>query len=762
MDKKAENATSSDVSNIRHMKQRLSNRRWLIERNWWGSLLFYLGQQWIVYDNNSRRWKQRRISPSVPTPITNYFRSTIDTVKSAIAQHEPRYVGVPTRDDARAVAAASSTDAQLQIILKEGRFERARARALDWMMLTGNSFMETVWDNSDDTGLQPVPKEICLNCGKMYSAVDLDPEVPTCPKDGGMLVESATEYEWIPRGEIRFDVFSPFEIFLDPVIEDLEEQPFIIVAQSFTEEQIKARWNVDAKGGLATATEGSSLLNKDSIAAIMPGVTPGSPYSMSAGGDMMTKRVVVYRAFIKNHPEYPKGAYIAMTTNGVLLEKKDEYPWRRGNGLGRKYYPITHFKFGTVPGRAWGFSPADDLLPKQYQLNKAESLMTMIMSRMANPVWMIPAMSNPSRITGDVGVQIEYTPVGGAKPERMGGVEAPQSLVKYIQDIRQSFDELSGAFAAIRGRPMGSRTPVGTVQQLNQAGFGRWATVFNQLELGYQEIAVKSLETWRQNAHTPRVQAIKDQVGGYTFKEFQGADWDDGVEVEVEAGSTRPHNQQEKMQMYMQLAQVGVLDFMDEAQKVKMLEDLGMINMKPGVEEDTKHAYKENQQFMEWARQGMEQLSMVQDPMMKQMMAQQMSAQAPMMVIPIVDDHAVHFLTHRRLAMTDDFKTLPPEFQNMWYMHMMQHKMDILGSKILNMPMNPQGAGSPAAMQGGGPGGGGGLPPQGRNAEAQKGQGGTGRPPGSGKPGSSPGGGSAHAASTKEMQGGQSNPNHNT
>lgn len=734
--KEPKDATSKDQAFIYEIKRRLSQRRWLIERNWWGNILFHLGQQWVIYDNNSRRWKQRRLSPSVPTPITNYFRSTLDTVKSAIAQHEPRYVGIPTRDDARAVAAAASTDAQLSIILKEGGFERVRARMLDWLLLTGNAFQEVVWDNSDDTGLEAVPVEVCADCGAEYDdPTKYDPSVPSCQKCGGMLIESADKFTWVPRGEIRFDIISPFEMYLDPVIEEIEDQPFIVLAQSYTEEQVKDIWGYDVEGGMATGTQDSSMVHKESIAQISPGVATGSPYGASAGGDMLTKRVVVFRAFVKRHKEYPDGCYIAMTGNGKLLEKKAPYPWKTRAGAGRKFYPIVHYKFGTVTGRAWGYSPADDMLPKQYQLNKAESMMTMIMSRMANPIWLIPANTNPSRITGDIGVQIEYTPVGGAAPTRVPGSEAPQSLVKYIADIRQSFDELSGAFAAVRGRPMGSRTPVGTVQSLQERGFGRWATVFDGLETGYQDMATKSLEVWRQNAHSPRVQAIRDAIGGFTFAEFMGADWDDGVEVQVEAGSTRPHTQSEKLQMYMQLGQVGALDFMDEAQKIKMLEDLGMINMRPGVEEDTKHAYKENAQFMEWARQTQEQLQAVPDPQVQEIMAEQMSLAMPVKVVPIVDDHAVHFLTHRRLALTDEFKSLPLAIQNAWYMHMMQHKADIQMSKALNAPMTP-----PAPSQ------------------AMSGASSPGGKPGAG---SGKGGGSPHAAPTREMQGGESNPHKN-
>lgn len=706
---------------IRDIKDRLGKRRWLQERNWWGNILYHLGQQWVMYDQDARRWRQRRLSPSTPTPITNLFRATIDTIKSAIAQHEPRYLGVPLRDDARAVAAAAATDLHLQVLMREGRFETARRRMLDWLLLTGNGFIEATWDHSDETGLDAVPLEICADCMTANDPTKIDPANPVCDNCGSpFLVESTDQFMWAPRGEMRFGVLSPFEMYLDPAIDELEDQPFILVVQSFTQEQVHQIWGKEIEGGPGSEYAGTSVQHQLGIASIAPGAS-----QHATTGDPADKRVVVYRLYCKYHKDMPKGGYVAMTSTGKLLEKKTPYPYKTRAGNGKNFYPLIHFRFGTVGGRAWGYTPADDLQPKQYQLNKAESLLTMIMARMANPVWLIPANTNPSRISGEIGVQIEYTPVGGAAPSRVPGSEAPQSLVKYIEDIRTSFDELSGAFAAVRGRSMGSRTPVGTVQSLQERGFGRWATVFQGLEEGYQDLAKKSLEVWRQNAKSPRILAIKNAVGAFTFQEFIGADWDDGVQVEVEAGSTRPHTQQEKMQSYVELAQIGVLDFMDEAQKVKMLEDLGMINMRPGVEEDQKDAFKENAKFMEWARQQAEQLQAIMDPEMQMMAAQQMAVTLPVRVVPIVDDHAVHFLTHRRLAQTDEFQALPEPIKAAWYMHMMQHQGDVMASKILKMAMQPQGQ------------------------------------PGDGKAGAPPGGGSANQASEKQNAGGESNPDKN-
>src|SRR5712664_3047593 len=104
-----------------------------------------------------------------------------------------------------------------------------------------------------------------------------------------------------------------------------------------------------------------------------------------------------------------------------------------------------------------------------------------------------------------------------------------------------------------------------------------------------------------------------------------------------------------------------MLDMTYKAQVIKVLEDTGMLNMIPGVQEDTKQAYRENAEFMAWAKQ-LYQAVMdspgAGDPQAQQQMNMMMS-QPPIIVHPLVDAHDVHFLTHRRLCLTDEFKQLP-------------------------------------------------------------------------------------------------------
>jgi len=681
----AKEQSERDAKTLKEIQDRLGRRRWLIERNWWGNILFHLGVQWISYNSQVHRWRQKKLSPSVPTPVTNLFRATLDTVKSAISQHDPHFLGTPERDDPRAVAAAASADAQLQIILKEGGFRRNKRRMLDWLTLTGNAFIEASWDDSPETGEDRLPFEQCTTCLAEYEPNVIDQDNPACPNCGGqMFRESETQSIAVPRGSIHFDTKSPFEVYLDSHISELEDQPFVLIVESYTKEQVSQKWGYDAdEGDSAYSTSGQQF--KESAALL---ATPGVALPIGGmGAEDRQNRITVYRLFCKEHKKFPKGIYLVQTAAGHTLERHTPYPWRKQSGSGKKFYPLVHFRFGTMDGRAWGYTPADDLLPKQYQLNKAESLLMLHLSRMANSVWLIPSNTNPTRITGEMGIQVEYTPVGGVKPERVQGAEAPQSLVRYIADIRQAFDELSGAFSAVRGRQVGTRTPVGTVQQLTERGFGRWATVFDALEEGYEDLAKIGLEVWRQNSKTPRVRSVRNAIGGFTFQEFAAADWDDGVDVKVEAGSTRPHTQGQKLQTYASIAQLGLLNMGDQSQVIKILEDVGMQNLLPGVEEDTQASYKENADFMAWAKQISDTALQVDiNTPQGQTMIEEAMLGMPIMVTPLVDHHPLHFLTHRRLALTQEFKMLPDMCKAVFYQHMFQHKQDWTAHMVLFPP----------------------------------------------------------------------------
>src|SRR2546425_643916 len=69
------------------------------------------------------------------------------------------------------------------------------------------------------------------------------------------------------------------------------------------------------------------------------------------------------------------------------------------------------------------------------------------------------------------------------------------------------------------------------------------------------------------------------------------------------------------------------------------------------------------------------------------------------LVQPLVDEHSLHFLTHRRLCLTEEFKALPDTAQNVMFQHMLQHKQDQQMSMMV--PQAPSPPSPQSAMTGG-------------------------------------------------------------
>src|SRR3990172_4324788 len=136
---------------------RYKRRRWVFEREWYRNILFYIGQQWIIYEEGTRRWRVRNIPHWIPTPVTNRLASTVNVIRSSVAQVQPSFEAVPTQENEQSVLTANAADKYLDIIQGEGGFRGAKRRMASWITLTGNGFLLTEFDTGPDTGMAFVP-----------------------------------------------------------------------------------------------------------------------------------------------------------------------------------------------------------------------------------------------------------------------------------------------------------------------------------------------------------------------------------------------------------------------------------------------------------------------------------------------------------------------------------------------------------------------------------------------------------------------------
>src|SRR5258705_7081188 len=109
-------------------KDRFIFRRWIFDREWYRNILFYLGQQWIVYEEAYRRWRMRNMPSWVPLPVTNRLASTANVIRSSVAQVNPAFNAIPTQENERSVLSANAADKYLDVIIQESGFRGAKRR----------------------------------------------------------------------------------------------------------------------------------------------------------------------------------------------------------------------------------------------------------------------------------------------------------------------------------------------------------------------------------------------------------------------------------------------------------------------------------------------------------------------------------------------------------------------------------------------------------------------------------------------------------
>lgn len=724
---------------VLQVKDRYMHRRWLFEREWYRNVLFYIGQQWVVYDETYRRWRKRNLPSWVPLPVTNRLASTVNTIRSAVAQVAPSFDARPTQETEKSVLSANAAEKYLDILQHETGFRSARRRMASWVTLTGNAFFYNEYDTSPETGHVFIPGEVCLDCGKQIPPAEI-PENNTCPQCGGQnLREDANLGVQIPQGRSRTRALSPFEVYLDPYIMDLQAQPALLVVESRSVQSIKQMYPETGKDVVPDVDKTISRYYLDSL-AYMTGTGYGGGGTAgriaAEDGDDSFGSVTLYRLFMKSHPDYPKGLYVVMTGDQHILEaigskKGETYPFRY-RATQEAFYPLVHIQYDEVPGRFWGKTPVDDLVPKQRQRNETESLYQTILMRTANPVWLVPLGIQTSPITGDPSLTIRYTGTQGQKPERLPGMEAPISIPKFIELIDADFEELANTFAVMKGKAPGDVKAASAIQMLMERGFGRYGSVFDNLEEGYEDWAVQTLEIWRQRAIFPRVQAVSKAAGSWQFMEFLGSDLAD-VDIRVEAGSTRPKSQVGRQMLVQQLLQNGLLNPNDPEQRMKIFEEMGATSLLPGAEADIKVVAQENAEFLAWGQSvtasQADPDNMGVPPEATLLLAMQTF---PLKPNPVIDHHPTHLVHHRRFALSEEFRGLSDIVKQLFVEHMMTaHYVPMI--QELQMGIGPTGivAQMMMAQQGGGaaqqPGAPGGNKPA--SGQPSRGKGGGGAPP---------------------------------
>jgi hypothetical protein len=681
-------------------QQKSSSSRYIYEKNWYRNVLFYAGVQWIKYNPSGRRWQKRDIKPGVPTPVTNKFASHAATMMQTLIQKAPSVFAAPAIDTEPNRAAAERANKFLPAILDEGGWDLARGDMIPWMVLTGNAFVHACYDNDPSYGTTMQPARKCDDCAKTFSGKNSD-EDAKCPKCGSLnWSDDLDALESYARGKLNFEVFSPFEIYIDPELRSMDECQEVLIRRRYPVDLVRRRWGFytepDAQG--QSDTTGISLLR-----AIAHATSGPLPYAGS--GQASNKTVLVDQLWKRPSPEYPKGV-VALFTHGELrnaaeLDRGIPYVDRSGSPI----WPWHLFRFDRVPGRIYGRTPLDDVAPKQEQRNRLEALIQLTIARTASPHWLLPKNSGITVITGEPGQLIEYNPLpigpgGAVKPDMIPGAGVPTSVIAWLEKIDSDMEQLAGTFDVLKGNAPPGVTAGTALRLLLDRAVTRFTPVIKDMEEESGRTIKDGLVIFQQFGVDKRQGRIQAEGKTWETAEFSNADVDGELDVIVEAGSAMPQTTIGFQAIVQDLANMGMIDPTNPETRYKILQRFGVSELAGAEDGDIKQSERENWMFM--------------------------STQLVPTVNPQIDNHNVHILTHKKLAVTPEFERIQPALRMQMFQHIAEHTQAMMPAPMMGAPMGvpgqqptdqgaglpPDAAGPPSGGPQGAPGGNGGRPPK--------------------------------------------------
>jgi hypothetical protein len=296
----------------------------------------------------------------------------------------------------------------------------------------------------------------------------------------------------------------------------------------------------------------------------------------------------------------------------------------------------------------------DDIIHKQIQRNKIESLIELIALRMGSPIWLMPEGTVVRNFTGEPGAVINYSMVGekASKPDRIPGEQIPTSIVQFLASIDKDIEDLVSTFEALKGQSPYSGAPGVVIEQLIEQGLTRFGPSLRNVAEGYRQWMKHQLEFFRRYGIAEKTVMKQGEGTVWTSKQFKGADIEGAVNVRIESDSTVPRSSQVETAKILEAINAGLVDVANPVIKQKVLQKLKIQDLQDDVEQDMIIAQTENEAFS----QG------IMPP-----------------VTQFLDNHIIHVYKHNKFANSE----AGAQYRQAVMQHVTMHHM------IMDAEMNP-------------------------------------------------------------------------
>jgi hypothetical protein len=594
-------------------KKQAFDQRWVYERQWVRLLYYVLGRQWIYYDAKRGEWRDKRLAKWVPRPVTNVCRMTEQAIAAMFASIKLGANARPNGNDPKNIIAAGAADQYAPLLHEEHKMNEVMTDFDFWLVTLGNAFMHTFLDANREFGQVEEPVEMCPACQWVGGVSEAPDQV--CPQCGGPTMPAQDEMgmplppKMHPEQRGQTIALSPLEVAFDLQYAHFTELPWIYRLRwrdrSYYEGHEELKGLVNQIAWSKSPAERTMQIFKSLPLQNDLGVS--QTYAM---GSTTTEGdgVAEYDLYIKPCDEYPEGYVVRFIgdSNPIVAHIESEalpgpLPYRDAEG--NPLWTWTHASYQKVGGRILGTGALDPILQKQDQLNRLDSMIEMIIMRMANPVWLEPKGAEVEKFTGEPGLVVKWNPLtvgGNAKPERIAGEGPHQSLFMVREQYLKDIEELTGTFDVLKGAKPTGVEAFSALQLLVERGQARFANAFMSRGESYKDWFKFALEIEREFGPEERTKAVLGPSKGWMFETFKKTQLQGSVSIVVEDGTQAPKTALGRRAAIEHARQLGALNLADPDQQYATLQALGLTEFAPTLDVQVQAALQHQEEFERW------------------------------------------------------------------------------------------------------------------------------------------------------------------
>lgn len=504
---------SNTLSDLKELYEDAKNAREQFEPDWYLNMGFYEGYQWIFWNRGSLDLP--KLEDDRVMMVDNRILPSVDSRVARKTKQRPTFTATPASADEADVRSAELGEPLLAEYWDKENLDNKWYRANKWAEICGAGFIKVYWDSTKgarNVYLFGPDGKVALDAnGAPLSADSLD---PASVESMGLTTKT------IAKGDLRYDVISPFEVFPDPLATELEECEFVIEKKIRSTGYIKERYGKDVQSDVdAPASIVSSRMIRN--------------YAVDSGerNSVAKRGVNVYEIWHKPCEKYPDGMSAVWTDQIILKEET----------LSNAPYdscPYVMVQSDPVPGRFWPTCITTQLRGPQVELNKLLSQAIENLQRIGNPTLMQSRHSNV-KWGGKPGERLFFesgTP--DAVPRYLEPPEMPSYLQAQLERIETSITEITGIHEVSKASVPAGVTAASAINLLQEADDTRLGPEMTLNERALSHLGQKTVRLLAKWADDIRVLAIAGEEQDYDIVEWRGNMLKDNMNISVQAGST--------------------------------------------------------------------------------------------------------------------------------------------------------------------------------------------------------------------------------